>query len=350
MGNKYFREYFDIRVAEGITLSGKLAILWVSRKLDEYMNKALKTGEVKYKVHHVNRPAATSIEISGGVNYVIYQDTDSAYIDVSALVDKLYSKEVQRDEPDKVINFLDLLFKNKIEPFINESYNELAEYVNADEQRMFMKREVIATAAIWTAKKRYTMLVADSEGVRYWPDLYHKTIGLDAVKGSYPKFCREWMLTGYKIALGGTEDQLQKFVSEKHVEFMSLPIEKIATPSGVNGLEKYADQHTVYGKGAPKHVKAALWHNHLLKKFNISDIVPIHSGDKMLYVELNDPNPYGCDAIGFQGKLPDSFKLERYVNYGSNWTKCFIAPMNNLLSAVNWETEKKASVMDWFDL
>lgn len=348
IGNKWFKECFDIRVAEGITLSGKLSILWIARKLDEYLNKVLKTGEVAHKIHHTNRPAQTLLEVVSGKNYAIYQDTDSCYLDMSGLVDKMFTPDQQKNEVEKIVNFLDKLFAEKIEPFIDQCYKELAEYMNADDQRMFMKREVIATAAIWTAKKRYTMLVADSEGVRYFPKLYHKTVGLDAVKGSAPKHCREWMLEGYKIALDGTEDQLQTFCVDKKKEFLSLPIEKIATPTGINGLEKYYDPNTVFTKGTPKHVKAALWHNLMLKKLSLSGIPEIKSGDKILYVELKNGNPKGLEVIGFQGKLPEAFGMTKYVDYESNFDKSFLSPLDNLLKSINWSHTKQASVLDWF--
>ena len=62
-------------------------------------------------------------------------------------------------------------------------------YVNAYEQKMFMKRENIADRGIWTAKKRYILNVWDSEGVRYAePKL--KMMGIEAVKSSTPAPCR----------------------------------------------------------------------------------------------------------------------------------------------------------------
>lgn len=350
IGNKWFRECFDIRVAEGITVSGKLSILWIARKLDEYMNKVLGTGEVLHRIHHTSRPAATTLEVVSGKNYAIYQDTDSCYLDMSALVDKMFTPEQQKNDVEKIVNFLDKLFATKIEPYIDQCYQELSEYINADDQRMFMKREVIATSAIWAAKKRYTMLVADSEGVRYLPSLYHKTVGLDAVKGSAPKHCRAWMLEGYRIAMEGTEDQIQTFCSEKKKEFLNLPIEKIATPSGVNGIERYIDDDTLYKKGSPKHVKAAIWHNKLVSQFSLLGTPMIKSGDKILYVELKNNNPYsGCECIAFQGKLPLDFKLDRYVDYESNWEKNFISPMGNLLNSIGWSATKQATVLDWFN-
>lgn len=348
IGNVWFREYFDIRVAEGITLSGKLSILWICRKMDEYLNKVLGLGEVQHKINHINRPATTTLEVIKGRNFAIYADTDSCYLDMSMLVDKMFTEDQQVNEIEKIVNFLDVLFNKKIEPYINECYEELADYMNADAQRMFMKREVIAPSAIWSAKKRYTMLVADSEGVRYYPNMDHKTTGLDAVKASYPKFCREWMLEGYLIALQGTEEELHSFVSKKKIEFMKLPIHQIATPTGVNGLEKWGDKDTLYIKGAPKQVKAALWHNHLINKLNISNVSKIQSGDKILHVELTSPNPYGCDCIAFQGKIPEEFKLDKYVDYQTNFIKCFVSPLENLLTSINWHSTKQTSVLDWF--
>ena len=59
----------------------------------------------------------------------------------------------------------------------------LASYVNAYDQKMQMKREVIADKGIWTAKKRYILNAWDVEGVRYKePSL--KIMGIEAVKSS----------------------------------------------------------------------------------------------------------------------------------------------------------------------
>ena len=55
--------------------------------------------------------------------------------------------------------------------------------MNAYDQKMFMKREVIADRGIWTAKKRYVLNVHNSEGVQYAePKL--KIMGLEVVKSS----------------------------------------------------------------------------------------------------------------------------------------------------------------------
>ena len=197
--------------------------------------------------------------------------------------------------------------------------------------------------------KKYTMEVADAEGVRYFPNMKHKITGLDAIRASFPKFCRAWMKEAYLIALNGTEAELQAFTREKKAEFMKVPIDKIASVISVNNLAKYSDPDTVYTKGAPKQVKASLHHNRLLDKYGITNVAKIQSADKILYVGLRQPNPHGIDTIAFKGSLPVEFGLHKFVDYEANWNKNFVSPMDNLLKAIKWNSSKQASVMDWFD-
>jgi len=69
-------------------------------------------------------------------------------------------------------------------------YQDLADRMASFQQKMNMKREVIADRGIWTAKKRYILNVHDSEGVRFAkPKL--KIMGIEAVKSSTPAVCRE---------------------------------------------------------------------------------------------------------------------------------------------------------------
>ena len=82
-----------------------------------------------------------------------------------------------------LFSFLNKICEMELEKYITSSYETLAKYVNAYDQKMFMKRENIADRGIWTAKKRYILNVWDSEGVRYdEPKL--KMMGIEAVKSS----------------------------------------------------------------------------------------------------------------------------------------------------------------------
>ena len=118
-----------------------------------------------------------------GEDYVIASDTDSIYLNLGPLVTKFFSNI--SDDKTKVVGILDQICEDKLEPFIEQSYQNLADYVSAYEQKMFMKRENIADRGIWTAKKRYILNVWDSEGVRY-EDPKLKIMGLEDVKSSTP--------------------------------------------------------------------------------------------------------------------------------------------------------------------
>ena len=222
MGNQYFR-FFDIRIAEGITTAGQLSIRWIEQKINKYMNLLLK---------------------SGNEDYVIASDTDSIYLNMGPLINKLYP---DTSDTKKVIKFMNKVCDDKIQPFIDASYEELKEYVNAFQQRMEMKRESLADKAIWTAKKRYILNVHDSEGVAYAkPKL--KIMGLEAVKSSTPAACRTKIKEAINIIMTQSQDELQNFIEKFRHEFRKLPVEDISFPRSVNGLKEYGDAANIFKK------------------------------------------------------------------------------------------------------
>ena len=144
---------------------------------------------------------------------MIASDTDSVYITFEKLIDKL--------NPKDPVKFLDQICTDKIEPFIDGKYAELAEYVNAYEQKMVMKREVIADKGIWTAKKRYILNVHNSEGVQYAePKL--KMMGIEAVKSSTPQVCRDKIKDALKLIMVGDEKELNDFIQDFRKEWMEM--------------------------------------------------------------------------------------------------------------------------------
>ena len=144
-------------------------------------------------------------------DYVIASDTDSIYVTFEGLIEKY--------KPKSPVEFLDIVAKEKIEPYINKSYQELANYTNAYAQKMQMKREVIADKGIWTAKKRYILNSWDVEGVRYKePQL--KMMGIESVKSSTPAPCREKIKQALKIIMSGDEKELNDFIQDFRNKFM----------------------------------------------------------------------------------------------------------------------------------
>lgn len=322
LGNEYFR-WFDLKYAESITKGGQLSIRWIEKALNEWLNKTLGTKDE---------------------DFVVAIDTDSVYITLEKLVEKVFPDGA---EDEKVVDFLDKSCDEIIEPIIDKSYQQLANYVNATENKMFMKRENIGNKAIWTAKKRYIMNVFDSEGVRYEePRL--KIMGIEAVRSSTPASCRENIKKALTVIMTKGEDELIKFIDDFREEFKTLPFEDIAFPRGCRGLNKYVDSAMIYKKGTPLHVRGALMYNHLLIEHKIDRFQPVQEGDKVKYVYLKLPNPSRENVIAVSSQLPRQLGLDKYIDYDTQFEKAFLDPMRTIIDAIGWNVEKQMTLEAFF--
>jgi DNA polymerase elongation subunit (family B) len=320
MGNQWFR-YYDERNAEAVSVAGQLSVQWAENAVNNYLNTTLGT---------VNK------------DYIVAMDTDSLYVCLEDLVSKI---GITDDE--KIVDFLDKAC-GRIEGVIEESYKELAEYVNAYQQKMVMKREVIADTGIWTAKKHYILNVHDSEGVRYEePKL--KIVGIEAIKSSTPQACRESLKAIFNIIISGTEDEVISYIEKFKEKFFSLDMEKIAFPRSVNGLKKYKDPASIYTKGTPIHVKGSLIYNYMLRSKKLTKKYPIiQEGEKVKFVYLKDPNPAGDKVISILNNLPKEFELEKYIDYDTQFNKAFVEPLKGVLDVIGWDTERRSSLDNFF--
>ena len=156
----------------------------------------------------------------------------------------------------------------ELEKYIESSYEELADYLNAYENKMVMKRENIAERGIWTGKKRYILRVWDSEGVRYEkPKL--KMMGIEAIKTSTPAPCRKYIKDALDIIMTKEEDDVIDFIENARKEFKNLQPEEIAFPRSVSEINKWMSRTDMYNKGCPIHVRGAILYNHYTKKADL---------------------------------------------------------------------------------
>lgn len=322
MGNQYFR-YYDDRIAEGITMTGQFIIRETAKALDVFLNKVCGTKDKMYS---------------------FYSDTDSCYITMDNLVQKYLAKK----NYSGIIDALDKIGSEQIEPAIAKSMTKLAKYTNAFEEKIVFKREVIADKGIWVAKKRYALNVYDNEGVRYKePKL--KVMGLEIVRSSTPAPVRASLREAVKLCLTAKEDTLQNFVERTWQEFKEMSPEQIAFPRGCNNLGKYTDSASIYTKGTPMHVRGALMYNFHLNKNKLSHkYESIQDGDKIKFLYLKEPNHIGENCVAFNAKLPAEFDLHRYVDYETIFEKAFIEPLNTIAKSINWNTRPVASLEDLF--
>jgi DNA polymerase elongation subunit (family B) len=321
LGNQWFR-FYDVRNAEAVSVAGQLSIRWAEKAVNKYMNKILETEDV---------------------DYVLASDTDSLYVTLDPLIEKVGLEDTQ-----KIIKFMDNVCDGKIQNVIDECYNKMAEYVNAFQQKMVMKREVLADVGIWTAKKHYVLNVHNSEGVQYEkPKL--KIMGIEAVKSSTPEPCRNALKKAFKLIMNGTEQDVIDFIEEFKSMFKKLPPEDVFFPRSVKGLAKYSDAATIYRKSTPLHVKGSLIYNKLLQTRRLTKKYPkIQEGEKIKYAYLTEPNPTGDSVIAVLNTLPKEFGLNEYINYEVQFEKSFLVPMKGILKSIGWDYEKRNDLMEFF--
>ena len=218
------------------------------------------------------------------------------------LVEKFFANKME--DKTAIVSILNSICEDKLEPFIDKSYQELADYVSAYDQKMQMKRENIAERGIWTAKKRYILNVWDSEGVRYEePKL--KMMGIEAVKSSTPAPCRKMIKDGLKLMMNGTEEDVIEFIDNCRSEFKKLPPEQIAFPRSVSNVNKYHDKAMIYTKGTPIHCRGALLYNHYIREKKLTNKYSlIQNGEKIKFCYLKEPNPLHENVISFIQEFP----------------------------------------------
>ena len=324
IGNQYFR-YYKLANAEAITLSGQVSIRWIENKMNQKMNTILKTEDK---------------------DYVIASDTDSIYLHMGNLVEAVYKGREKTTEG--IVSFLNKVCEMELEPYIESSYQELADYVNAYDQKMIMKRENIASTGIWTAKKRYILNVWDSEGVRY-EDAKLKIMGIEAIKTSTPAPCRKFLKDAFKMLMNGTEDEVINYIEDCRTQFYKLPPEEVAFPRSVSNVQKWKSSSDMYLKGCPIHVRGAILYNHYTKKKEIDHkYASINNGEKIKFCYLKTPNWMHENVISFIQDFPRELDLDKHIDYELQFNKSFLEPVKVILDCIGWETERKNTLESFF--
>jgi DNA polymerase elongation subunit (family B) len=323
LANRFFR-WYSRDLAESITSSGQLSIRWMEKNVNIMLNRIMKTEKF---------------------DYVIACDTDSMYLNLGPLVEKVGITGTDAE----IARVLDRYCEEKLEPFIDQHYQNLATYMNAYDQKMKMKRECIANKGIWTAKKRYILNVYNQEGVEYKePKL--KIQGLEAVRSSTPQVVRKKIKDTIEVIMNKDEAATIEFIAEFKDAFRKLPFVDVAFPRGLNGLNKYRDSVSIYKKGTPIQVKGALIYNHLLKKNGLGNkYQPLSEGDKIKFAYLKEPNPAHDSVIAASDELPPQLGLDKYIDHDMQFEKTFLEPIKTITDIIGWEVEKKSTLSDLFD-
>jgi DNA polymerase elongation subunit (family B) len=305
-------------------MSAQLSVIWIQQEINKFLNTFLGTKNQ---------------------DYVVASDTDSIYVTFEAVVNRAYTPTKQAQMgPAEIIKSLDKICQTVIGPEIDKYCQQLADYVNAYDQKLIMKREALANKAIWTAMKHYMINVFNNEGIQYAkPKL--KIVGMEAIKSTTPAICRDKLKKAFEIIINEDEKVLRKFIDDFRVEFNAAPVQDIASPSGMNGLNDYAHGEAIFKSKTPFHTKGALVYNWWLNKLNLTKKYPLlKDGEKIKYVYLKEPNTIQSKVISFPNVLPAELGLAKYVDYDKMFHKNFLGQVEPIAEVIGWSLEETSSL------
>lgn len=325
--NLAFR-YFDVNIAEGTTLTGQLTIRFISDKLNVFLNERFRTT---------------------GIDYVIANDTDSAYVRLDDFVRiflQMDPANVPANKKNKVVDAIDAFVKREIDPVLEREFAALADMVGSTNNTMDMKREAIADIAVFRGKKNYIMQVFDQEGVRYAvPEI--KTVGVEAQRTSTPKMIREQLKKCYGIMLNAGEDAIHREVKEFREKFFSVGAEMISYPRGVSDISKWIEKNGSLKKGTPINTRAAVIYNELVNEKGLQGVHPlVKESDKIKFIYLRQPNPIRSNVIGFISTLPPEFGLDAYIDREKMWEGMFVGPLESFTRLLGYGHKTESSLDD----
>jgi DNA polymerase elongation subunit (family B) len=243
-GNKYFR-FFDTRLAESTTKSGKEILMHMGRTVAEIMD-----GEYKY-------PSPS----------VLYGDTDSIYFSTQS-----NNKNDAKTIADSLTKIINKSYPN----FMQSAFN----CTDGREKYILAEREVISDKGIFVAKKYYMLHLVDLDG----KDIDKmKVMGLQIKKTSLPKYVRDKLTNIFERFLKGEDwNVIKKEIVTFKKELENMPILQLGIPSGVKKVEQYTKE---YAEGTatriPGHVQGSIFYNACVEAYEDGESMQINSGMKI---------------------------------------------------------------------
>ena len=269
---------------------------------------------------------------------------NSVYYQIEPFVEKYIEKNPGLSINDYV-EWADLFEKKVIQPTIQKTIKDFAYELNAyKEEAIGAEREIIADAAVFTAKKKYYARVRDNEGTRYPEDSPKiKVMGLEIIKSSTPTWSKKYLKEAIPHILDKDENDLRTWVKTIKQEFTKADLNDIAGVGSVSRLDFDLVKDTV-----PIGSRAAIRHNIYIAENNLSDqYAPIQGGDKCKRLFLVEPNAFHSNIIAFTN---DGFtkEIEKHncVDYDTQFGKNFLKPLYLMVEPMNYDLEKETAELD----
>lgn len=321
MGNAY-APMGDDDIASSVTLTGQAAI----KKSAEIFFEAIK---IKYE----------NISEDELLDSMIYGDTDSVYVSL-----KLLEKEgIPLFDGDGNINKEFQAECDRISNYMNLKMSEwaIAELRSTDPRFVF-KQETICDAGLFLKKKHYVLHMVDDEGFRCSKFKYK---GVSLVKVEIPRELKPYMKKIVEsMILDRDKKKSDKLFNDCYDKFKKMPIESISIIKGINTFNKYVENSDGYlrpAKGMQAHMKAAYYHNLLLRDLGIEGkYEKLRERDKIKVIYLKTPNKFNIDVVGYSGKYPKEFDEIFTVDVEQMFTDQVYTKMKYFYDSVKWNLRK----------
>jgi len=335
-GNKWFH-FFNIDIAESITLQGQSAILYSEKILNKYFQEFWHKdteSHTKFNIKVKNQLSKPS---------VVYIDTDSCYVQF----EEMYESIEWLGDKMTIDKFIMELYNFRLNDYIVKCMQKYAEATNTDNFLIF-ELETIAYSGIWLAKKKYLQNIAWEDKLsiddRYKSLSKIKTIGFDTIQSSTPALARKHLTEALKIVLsekptGTLLKKLVDYLSKCKKEFKLADVDQISFNKRTNNIEKYIVDDTIefqIGSKCPPNVKAAGFYNYLMNtnpKYK-NKYKMIGNGEKL---KLYHCKHSISDMFAYMpGDHP--YEIAPEIDYEIQFEKSVIDPLNRVLTSVGLQT------------
>ena len=330
LGNKWF-SLANIDVAESVTLQGQDIWKFAEKIINRYFNELWHLDTELHEKMGIKNVRPLSLD------FVIYGDTDSNYINLGAVMD---SCEFDFDPFD----FVKRLNEFRLKEYIKKCYEIYAKKSGTDNYQDF-ELESLSYNGVFLGKKKYVLDIAWVDPNKdLFPKLSKiKSTGIELAQSGTAPFAREKLTFLLRhIFEKGKEFDIREFVKmlkEIKNEFKVQDTNQISIGIGVNNIEKFIVNDTTkfeVAKGCPMHVRAAGYHNYILNnsKHKVKYSL-IRSSEKIKMYFVKTKSDTENNVFGYlNGAYPYEFAPP--VDFDAQFGRVILDPINRFVVAMGY--------------
>ena len=329
-GNQYFA-LFNPDVAESVTLQGQDIWKFAEKIINRYFNEMWHLDTEVHEKMGVRNVRKLNLD------FIIYGDTDSNYINFGAVMD---SCEFDFDPFD----FVKKLNEFRLKEYIGKCYDIYSKKWNTDNYQDF-ELESLSYSGIFLGKKKYVLHIAWQDPNKdLFPRLSKiKSTGIELAQGGTAPFAREKLtfLLRHIFEQGKNFDirEFVKILKDIKNEFKVQSPDQISVGTSVNNLEKFIVNDTdkfEVAKGCPMHVRASGYHNYLLNKSKYkAKYSLIRSSEKIKYYYVKVKNEQENNVFGYlNGSYP--YEIAPPVDFDEQFNRVILDPINRFIEAMGY--------------